>query len=244
MAPSPFASLPERPYLRIAGGLLLAAALALAGCSTTPPRSRPTPPPPPPSPSQLPEGNWFALLRADHAQEIVIFALGLLDTGYRFGGANPDAGLDCSGMVAYIFERAAGLRVSGSAADIAKLGLQLMERTDQGVWQPATKLSPWWSTVRKPNGYQNRIQFVELWILSKLLYGNTYALKQRDERGVVRRLEVVAGDAHVGHARIGAQPRDHRRYVRRKYARRHRHRAREPLRRALTGPRAGDAPRR
>lgn len=74
------------------------------------------------------------------------------------------------------------------AADIAKLGLQLMERTDQGVWQPATKLSPWWSTVRKPNGYQNRIQFVELWILSKLLYGNTYALKQRDERGVVRRL--------------------------------------------------------
>lgn len=51
-----------------------------------------------------------------------MFALSLLDTGYRFGGKNPEAGLDCSGMVAYIFDRAAGLRVSGSAADIARLG--------------------------------------------------------------------------------------------------------------------------
>lgn len=51
-----------------------------------------------------------------------MFALALLDTGYRFGGKNPEAGLDCSGMVAYVFDRAAGLRVAGSAADIARLG--------------------------------------------------------------------------------------------------------------------------
>jgi cell wall-associated NlpC family hydrolase len=54
--------------------------------------------------------------------EIALFALGLVDTGYRFGGKNPDAGLDCSGMVSYVFEQAAGLRVAGSAADIAKQG--------------------------------------------------------------------------------------------------------------------------
>ena len=54
--------------------------------------------------------------------EIALYALGLLDTGYRFGGKNPDAGLDCSGMVSYIFERAAGIRVRGSAADIARQG--------------------------------------------------------------------------------------------------------------------------
>ena len=54
--------------------------------------------------------------------EIALFALGLVDTGYRFGGKNPEAGLDCSGMVSYVFENAAGLRVSGSAADIAKQG--------------------------------------------------------------------------------------------------------------------------
>jgi cell wall-associated NlpC family hydrolase len=56
------------------------------------------------------------------AHEVALFALGLVDTGYRFGGKNPAAGLDCSGMVSYVFENAAGLRLSGSAADIAKRG--------------------------------------------------------------------------------------------------------------------------
>ena len=58
----------------------------------------------------------------ERGREVAIYAMSLIDTGYRFGGKNPEAGLDCSGMVAYIFEQAAGLRVSGSAADIAKLG--------------------------------------------------------------------------------------------------------------------------
>lgn len=59
---------------------------------------------------------------SEQGREVAIFAMSLIDTGYRFGGKNPDAGLDCSGMVAYIFDKAAGLRVSGSAADIARLG--------------------------------------------------------------------------------------------------------------------------
>ncbi|MGE5490888.1 MAG: C40 family peptidase [Actinomycetota bacterium] len=59
---------------------------------------------------------------SERANDVVLYALGLLDTGYRFGGKNPDAGLDCSGMVSYIFDRAAGVRVSGSAADIARQG--------------------------------------------------------------------------------------------------------------------------
>jgi len=51
-----------------------------------------------------------------------MFALGLLDTGYRFGGKNPEAGLDCSGMVSYVYGNAAGIRLAGSAADIALRG--------------------------------------------------------------------------------------------------------------------------
>jgi len=54
--------------------------------------------------------------------EVVLYALGLIDTGYRFGGKNPEAGLDCSGMVSYIYGRAAGLKMQGSAADIARNG--------------------------------------------------------------------------------------------------------------------------
>ena len=59
---------------------------------------------------------------SEKGNEIVLYAMGLLDTGYRFGGKNPDAGLDCSGMVSYIYGRAAGIKVSGSAADIARRG--------------------------------------------------------------------------------------------------------------------------
>ena len=50
----------------------------------------------------------------------MLYALGLIDTGYRFGGKNPDAGLDCSGMVSHIYQTALGLSVKGSAADIAR----------------------------------------------------------------------------------------------------------------------------
>ena len=54
--------------------------------------------------------------------ELALYALGLLNTGYRFGGKNPEAGLDCSGMVSYIFAQALGMRLTGSAADMAQQG--------------------------------------------------------------------------------------------------------------------------
>jgi hypothetical protein len=54
--------------------------------------------------------------------DVVIFALGLIDTNYRFGGKNPEAGFDCSGMVSYIYRQAADVKVAGSAADIARHG--------------------------------------------------------------------------------------------------------------------------
>jgi cell wall-associated NlpC family hydrolase len=57
--------------------------------------------------------------------EVALYALDLIGTGYRFGGKNPQAGLDCSGMVSYIYHQAAGIDVSGSAADIAKRGKEI-----------------------------------------------------------------------------------------------------------------------
>mgnify|MGYP000630290583 FL=1 len=61
--------------------------------------------------------------------DVVLYALGLVDTGYRFGGKNPEAGLDCSGMVSYIYQTALGLKVKGSAADIARQA-RTIERQD------------------------------------------------------------------------------------------------------------------
>jgi cell wall-associated NlpC family hydrolase len=62
-------------------------------------------------------------------REVVMFALGLIGADYRFGGKNPEAGLDCSGMVSYIYTRATQVKVSGSAADIARKGRNIKSQS-------------------------------------------------------------------------------------------------------------------
>lgn len=77
------------------------------------------------------------------------------------------------------------------AQDVGKIGLRLVEQDGDGIWNKVN--SPAFSPViRKPNRYQTRQQFIESWILSKLgPAGNTYALKVRDNRGVVTGLHVL-----------------------------------------------------
>lgn len=45
--------------------------------------------------------------------------------------------------------------------------------------------SPYMPLIKRPNPYQNWIQFLEYWIICKLLFGNSYAIKERDRRGIV-----------------------------------------------------------
>ena len=106
---------PRRGPRALALFAAIAAAALLAGCSTTPPVATTS------APARVvaPSGNYFALDGEHQTQEMVLFALGLLDTGYRFGGRNPDAGLDCSGMVAYIVENISTRRLPHNAAQIA-----------------------------------------------------------------------------------------------------------------------------
>lgn len=76
------------------------------------------------------------------------------------------------------------------AGDIAKTPLRLMLIDANGIWTETT--SPAFSPVlRKPNRYQTIGQFLEQWMLSKLLHGNTYVLKERDDRNVVVALYVL-----------------------------------------------------
>jgi HK97 family phage portal protein len=77
--------------------------------------------------------------------------------------------------------------------DIGKLNVRLVERVEQpegDIWEP-TENSAYSPVLRKPNHYQNRIKFFERWICSKLTRGNTYVLKERDQRGVVAKLYIL-----------------------------------------------------
>lgn len=76
------------------------------------------------------------------------------------------------------------------AGDVAKLRPMLMSEDADGI---ETEIdNPAYSPVlRRPNHYQNRIQFYSYWMLSKVCRGNAYALKERDNRGVVTALYLL-----------------------------------------------------
>lgn len=100
--------------------LALLAASILAACGTSSPVKR--------------QGAARAILYepqpvSEKGNEVALYAMGMIDTGYQFGGKNPEAGLDCSGMVSYIYRQALDIKVSGSAADIARRGKEIDPRT-------------------------------------------------------------------------------------------------------------------
>jgi HK97 family phage portal protein len=77
------------------------------------------------------------------------------------------------------------------ASDIGKLCLNLVsENEDTEVWEDVDvpAFSP---VLSKPNHYQIRQKFIEQWVTSKLLHGNAYILKERDNRNVVTSMYVL-----------------------------------------------------
>lgn len=55
-------------------------------------------------------------------QEVLINALALTGTPYKFGGTSPESGFDCSGFVSYVFQQAANLTLPHGARAISQLG--------------------------------------------------------------------------------------------------------------------------
>lgn len=66
-------------------------------------------------PSQL------IVLAPGQRSEVVLTAMGLLESGYQYGGSHPDAGFDCSGLVAYVFGQATSQPLPHNTAEIAGL---------------------------------------------------------------------------------------------------------------------------
>jgi HK97 family phage portal protein len=76
------------------------------------------------------------------------------------------------------------------AGDIGKLRVKLTAE-GSGIWREVVRQNAITDILRQPNHYQTRNQFFEAWVLSKLLHGNAYILKERDPRGIVEKMHVL-----------------------------------------------------
>ena len=69
--------------------------------------------------SAVPPNVWHG------AQDLAIYALGLIGVDYRFGGTSPERGLDCSGLVRYVFQQVTGVILPRTAQEISRLGQRI-----------------------------------------------------------------------------------------------------------------------
>ena len=59
------------------------------------------------------------------AQDVAVYALGLLGVNYKFGGNTPEAGLDCSGLVRYVFQEVTGVTLPRTSKEMSTLGARI-----------------------------------------------------------------------------------------------------------------------
>ncbi|QJP08192.1 C40 family peptidase [Pseudomonas multiresinivorans] len=88
--------------------VLLAFLASLAACASR------TPPAPPP----VVRANVAPVYNTQAADDVLIRAIGLVGTPYRWGGNTPDSGFDCSGLIGYVYRDATGLMLPRSTREM------------------------------------------------------------------------------------------------------------------------------
>jgi len=58
----------------------------------------------------------------EQVREIIFYALSLVGINYRWGGASPHTGFDCSGLVTHVYRQIAGLVLPRDSYAMARLG--------------------------------------------------------------------------------------------------------------------------
>lgn len=76
-------------------------------------------------------------LTSSEQNEIVMLSFSLLNTKYNWGGKHPDFGLDCSGLVSYVFKKSINRNITGAARHIVKHGKDVpLAQAQRGNLQP------------------------------------------------------------------------------------------------------------
>lgn len=66
------------------------------------------------------------------AQDLAVYALGLIGVEYRYGGEEPSSGLDCSGLVRHVFQQVTGVTLPRTSKELSRVG----ERVGKHDLQP------------------------------------------------------------------------------------------------------------
>ena len=76
---------------------------------------------PPPRASQVPQRSWPQVRpeNAEAANAVLMRAISLVGTPYRWGGNSPQGGFDCSGLVNYVFRDMLDLRLPRTSRELA-----------------------------------------------------------------------------------------------------------------------------
>ncbi len=98
--------------------------LLLAACSSAPPRHTGSPA------VQRHEGYQSATAYSQRANDVLLRALGLVGTPYRYGGNTPEGGFDCSGLVGFVFRDAAGLQLPRTTSGLMELRARHVDRDE------------------------------------------------------------------------------------------------------------------
>jgi len=64
------------------------------------------------------------------ANGVLMRALGLVGTPYRYGGNTPEGGFDCSGLVQFVFRDSAGVRLPRSTRELAAIDAPKVDRDE------------------------------------------------------------------------------------------------------------------
>jgi cell wall-associated NlpC family hydrolase len=65
---------------------------------------------------------YYSLDENTEISDIAFFALGLTGVHYKFGGNSPDMGMDCSGLVRYVFKEVMGKDLPRRSEEISQVG--------------------------------------------------------------------------------------------------------------------------